>query len=699
MNIKISGRVIASLTIFTIWGAGCGGCDDTQENNKTKDMTPAPIDMKGDLKPEVDMPPKICEPGQVQSCRRENTPSVDVCNEQGTGIEPGSCPEGNVCRQDQCVQVACVPNQRRCGAGADGAIIPQRCDENGEKYEDLDACPEGTRCEEGSCLNRCEQAEQTKSYIGCEYWAVELENHLLYDDAERPIPADKHPPFAVVLANTSTTYDAKITVYEDADVIAQVVPSRVVGSDIMQPGQELVTVYSEIVNGQGNRIRTLTGEIKELELPRGAVMTLILPHKRIPFGQTSLTKAAYRVVSDQPVVAYQFNPLCCNYNYTNDASLLLPKGALTENYMFLGYAVWAGGQQRLDKPYSATMTIMATEEDTDVTIRLRKPKTGQGGQEKPYTELLYPKSDARIVGPDDQGVMTIKLQPHEALNLGGAGKSPVQDLTGAIVKASKPVAVFGGHTCAFVPFNRGACDHMESQLFPMETWGSRFVLSPLKLRTQGIQGTSREGTYWKFVARKDDTVIRVGKDISVSNGSVLGPADEGVPSCESFSDDPTTGQFTLDAGQTCEFGTRALLFAQASSPIMIGAFLSGQQSVDPNAEFGDHAGDPAFFIVPPEEQYRTSYSFLAPATYFQSYVTVTMAPGFPVLLDGQPIDLKSVDYDELSEQNFVRAHIPIKPGPHSIEALVPFGIVVYGYDDYVSYAYTGGLNLTKLAEF
>lgn len=690
---RISGAL--ALLMAALLASGCGGCDQTQSNNTNKDQGVTTQDMPKDMPKAEDMPPQICEPGSFQACRRENTPSIDICNAQGTGLEPSSCPEGQVCREAQCVQVACIPNQRRCGAGPDGALIPQICDAAGEGYEDLEACPEGSRCEEGTCLNRCQLAELSRSYIGCEYWAIELENHLLYSETDSPIPADKQPPFAVVLANTSTSYDAKITVYEDADTIAQLVPSRVVGSDIMMPGQELVTVYSEIVNAQGQSVRRLSGEAKELVLPKGAIMTLIMPHKRLPFGQTSLTKAAYRVVSDEPVVAYQFNPLCCNYNYTNDASLLLPKGALTENYMYLGYAVWAGSTSRLEKPYSATLTVMATEADTAVTIQLRKPK----GENKAYSELIYPKSDARIEGPDDQGLMKITLQPHEALNLGGTGKSPVQDLTGALVKADKPIAVFGGHTCAFVPFNRGACDHMESQLFPMETWGQRFFLSPLKLRNTENLAASREGTYWKFVARQDDTIISVGKDLSVGSGSVLGPADEGVPSCESFAQDPATGRFTLDAGQTCEFGTRDLLIAQSSKPIMIGAFLSGQQSVKQDAQFGDHAGDPAFFLVPPEEQYRTTYSFLTPTTYFQSYVTVTTQPGFSVMLDGQPIDLKAHDYEELLDQGVIRAHIPVTPGPHSMEAIVPFGIVVYGYDDYVSYAYTGGLNLTKLSEF
>ena len=62
------------------------------------------------------------------------------------------------------------------------------------------------------------------------------------------------------------------------------------------------------------------------------------------------------------------------------------------------------------------------------------------------------------------------------------------------------------------------------------------------------------------------------------------------------------------------------------------------------------------------------------------------------------LDLTQYDYAERLDEGFVRAHIPLTEGPHQLEAQVPFGVVVYGYDDYVSYAYTGGLNLTKLSE-
>jgi len=136
----------------------------------------------------------------------------------------------------------------------------------------------------------------------------------------------------------------------------------------------------------------------------------------------------------------------------------------------------------------------------------------------------------------------------------------------------------------------------------------------------------------------------------------------------------------------------------ASRPIAIGAFLSGQNTVFDQVNWNDRAGDPSFFLLPPEEQYRTDYSFLAPPTYHQSYAMVTMAPGFTFTLNGEEVDPMDFDAELIDDGSRMRAHIPLDPGPYTLESIVPLGLVVYGYDNYVSYAYTGGLNLTKLNE-
>ncbi len=652
-------------TVFRDTGNGDGGLNDG-----------------GDVAPEV-----ICTPGELVGCREENTPAIDLCNADGTGTEPGSCPTSppNVCRGDECVEVACLPNTKRCV----NETTAQVCNDSGSAWLDPQSCGGSSKCELGNCLNRCQLADITNSYIGCEYWAVELDNALLNDG--NVLPPDRHPPFAIVLANTSTEFDAQISVYTADGEFALADFERTVGADIQFPGDDLVTVHSEVVDQNGVRLLAVAGRVDKIPLPRQSIMTLVLPRRTMPYQQSTLTANGYRVVSTQPVVAYQFNPLCCNYNFTNDASLLLPTSALTENYTFLSYEVWK--PQGSATSYASTLTVVGTQPNTTVNIKMRPSRAGV-----PFQDILYPSTSAGITGPNDQGVITATLQPFEVLNLGA--RKDGEDLTGATITASQPVAVFGGHTCAYVPDGLPACDHLESQLFPVETWGRRFIAAPLKIRG-GLDGAARtlEGTYFKFVALEDQTEVQTGFDLNYqSNPNALRQTSGATRPCRDFSDNAALGAFTLDAGESCVIGAKVTFVAESGKPLMVGAFLSGQGSVEANPAFGSHNGDPAFFLVPPEEQYRSDYSFLTPTTYFVSYVTVLIQPGFTVSLDGQTLDLTQYDYELLGDHNIARAHIPVRPGPHFIESQnqIPFGIVVYGYDDYVSYAFTGGLDLTKL---
>jgi hypothetical protein len=54
-------------------------------------------------------------------------------------------------------------------------------------------------------------------------------------------------------------------------------------------------------------------------------------------------------------------------------------------------------------------------------------------------------------------------------------------------------------------------------------------------------------------------------------------------------------------------------------------------------------------------------------------------------------------YTQIGTSEWGYTIVRMDDGPHLIESGngLPFGIMVYAYDDYVSYAYPGGLDLTK----
>jgi hypothetical protein len=136
------------------------------------------------------------------------------------------------------------------------------------------------------------------------------------------------------------------------------------------------------------------------------------------------------VRADQPIAAYQFNPLeyenpqnpdtCPNlipgkcYSYSNDASLLLPTNALTASYHVVGHRTVLNGD---------LLAITATQDGTEVTI-VAGPKTsslkGEG------VELTAGKS------------ATVSLMRGEVIQLFTKGTLSSQQWAGSRVTATHP---------------------------------------------------------------------------------------------------------------------------------------------------------------------------------------------------------------------------------------------------------------------
>jgi hypothetical protein len=129
-------------------------------------------------------------------------------------------------------------------------------------------------------------------------------------------------------------------------------------------------------------------------------------------------------------------------------------------------------------------------------------------------------------------------------------------------------------------------------------------------------------------------------------------------------------------------GDKALLVAQ---------YMQGSSSVPSGS------GDPSMSLAIPTAQFRTSYVFLASATYDTNFVNVTAPAGADVTLDGAPI-AKS-EFHAIGASGFsVARHELASTDFHEIASSVPFGIVVYGYGKDTSYMYPGGLDLKRITE-
>ena len=119
--------------------------------------------------------------------------------------------------------------------------------------------------------------------------------------------------------------------------------------------------------------------------------------------------------------------------------------------------------------------IVGSESDTEITVTLPEAvRVREGG-------VSY----------------NISLNALEVYQL--QASSSLQDVTGAVITSTKPVSVFSGHQCDFVPAGITACVHLIEQLIPTNSWGREFFTLPLQTR--------QNGDTFRILADQDDTLV------------------------------------------------------------------------------------------------------------------------------------------------------------------------------------------------
>ena len=238
---------------------------------------------------------------------------------------------------------------------------------------------------------------------------------------------------------------------------------------------------------------------------------------------------------------------------------------------------------------------------------------------------------------------------------------PSSDFTGTLITADKPVAVFSGADCQNMPADKPACDHMEQQLYPFRNWGTSYVGA---VTQPPPQGSTSYGDIWTVLASQDGTTV------TFEPSSVHAP-------------------ITLSAGKSVRFRTSSHFKVSSQDldhPILLTQFMVGQNAT------GSTMGDPSMILATPTEQYRASYAFSTPSSMAKDYVNIVRPSGTTVTLDGQPV---SGPWVPVGGSGFEVARVLISDGAHRVVADRPVGVTVYGYDEYVSYGYPGGLDLKQ----
>jgi len=580
----IAGSLLVGCTP-TPWGADddVGGDDDVWDDDAGDD----------------DVDSDICDdyPGEI-ICDGE---TAVTCDMHGDVAGTEDCDTAN---DFHCWQllgcVMCYPGTRWC----DGNLVME-CAADGQSASVAEQCDTaaGEVCDNGACITLCEQAEQEGSTIGCEFFAVDLDQH---DSGPETIQ------YAVALSNTDVALTAQVE----------------------------VATYS---NG------AWVGVWNDAVGPH-SLATVLLNDKHV--DDTAIHEGgAYRITSNIPIIAYQFNPVDGGSSYLSDASLLLPVAAYDSVYRVPG---WDEANDGFGNQHSSLNVVASVDGTTVIVTPTCNTLAGSG----------VPASSPGVP-------IQVTLDQGDYLQVASNGSS----LAGTLVEThpTTPVAVFAGHECALIPTNYCCCDHLEEQVFGIQTWGESYVAARIPHR-----GPPAEDILWQIIAGNDPVSLTFdahGDVTGLPGPTTLQPGDELRIWVTGSASNP--GDFSVS-------GTDAFLLVQ----YMVSAYASPNSSL----------GDPAMVQAVPVEQYLDSYVVLVPGTWDQDYMIITRAAGATVAVDGTSIDAWTgwSEAAAIGSSGYEAVRIAVTDGVHVLDGSDPFGVVVVGFDMHDSYAYPGGLDQEQI---
>ena len=540
----------------------------------------------------------------------------------------------------------CEPGATKC----DGESVVLECSPDGQSWEEHALCnpvATGKVCAGGSCVPLCALAAGELTYLGCEFWPVDLDNAFVpggrngfYDAAGEQ--------FAVVVSNPSHFYPAAISVLD---------------SDGPVPGLP------------GGALSP--GELRVYNLPR-----------RDADG-TILAPLAYRFVSSIPIAAYQFNPLENVDVFSNDASLLLPTETAGTEY-------WVMTREQTFGELRSFLTVVAVEEGTtQVTVDVTA-KTLAGGQSLPALaaggslgvemnqfDVLNIETDE--VGGDLTGSHILATK--RVVVFGGSEAANAPNTNHCLVEPGKMTGVCewdmaqicgSNEDCTVAGLNTCCADHLEQQLVPVSAWGTVHPIAKTWPR-------NLEADVYRVLASADGTNVS-----TVPSQGVIPP---------------------LNAGEWVDFESAGAFAILSDKPILVGQFIASEQAPAPNVngvpQPGDAGiGDPAFLLVVPAGQFMTDYVFLAPDKYEYDYVTIIAPASASVWFDCPEVlpeevetlcdPLAAASFEIFEGTDWKHARLEVQDGGHRVHADAPVGVYVYGYDQYVSYGYPAGMKVQPL---
>jgi IgGFc binding protein len=340
-------------------------------------------------------------------------------------------------------------------------------------------------------------------------------------------------------------------------------------------------------------------------------------------------RLAVHITSEKTVSVYGLS-----HRYqTTDTFMGLPVEALGTEYRTVNY-------YKLREDLISQLAVIATEDNTSVTITPNSNTAKGKKTREPFTVQLRKGDVYQVIGAS-------------------AAKGQPADMTGSLVQATKPVAVFSGHNGAYIPLLEQGYNHLVEQLPPLSAWGRHYYVGTLLGRTRSTI---------RVVAADDDTkVFANGTPVAVLNAGEF----------YENSDVRENTQIT---------GDKRILVAQYAH-----GFVNAADSV----------GDPMMILLTPTQQFLKRYRLATPIRgQWRHYLNI-VAPLTAVQtmrLDGKSMDAKA--FKPFGDSRYAITQIEVPYGTHTLEGAENFGLYSYGFgygeDSYDAYGNMIGQSFLSL---
>ncbi len=344
------------------------------------------------------------------------------------------------------------------------------------------------------------------------------------------------------------------------------------------------------------------------------------------------------VTSDVDISLYLLN----RAKFSSDATLLLPVVALGRDYYAMSYA--NDYKFRGDPGYGRAnyIGIVATQDNTVIDINpvdtLDDTDLTQELKTEPYQIILN------------------RGESYQAMAQGGH-QGYALEVTGSTISANNPIALFTGDKAAGVNENYG--DHLVEQIPPIGSWGSAYQTLPL---------ATRYGDTFRILAYKDNTYLWINEAVVAR----------------------------LNSGEFYETVIEEPALIVGSQPILVAQFSNGASFDLGQRPVNTHNADPFMLIVPPVEQFLSVYNVTTPADIYPYNYINLIAPAETIdsiRIDGEQIDANL--WITMPDPSYRGVQLPVSFGQHTVTGDRPFGLYAYGFAEYESYGYIGGMALSE----